>query len=505
MKIRPLLAIIAILSGALVKGQTAYDAFRYSQETLQGSARYMALAGSFGALGGDFSAIVNNPAGAAVFLTSEIGLSANFTNQEVGASLGNGIKKLDQTRFDIDQFGMVFPLNDNREDSDWPRIAFAFNYQKNNDYDQSFNAVGTSNVGLDRYFLYYANGLALSNVSLLDGESIPELYQYLGDELGYGAQQAFLGYQGYVIDPVSNAANETQYLSNALYNTVSHDYFLRSNGAHKKYSFTLSGQYKNRLYLGLSINTHNIKYSQTGDLEEYGYTANSPIEALRFNNELHTLGNGVSVQLGAILRVGSGLRWGISYHSPTWLTLYDETVQFLVADYYDEVGFNSVTVEPNVVNSYPEYELRLPSKTTFSGAYTFGNRGLISVDYTRRNYGNASFQEMGESAYFSSVNQQIQDRYATATRWSVGGEYRMGKLSLRAGYFTESDRIKSVLSGISGYTLGLGYQNGGNVWGLALVDQTENSIQPLYNNGLTNNIKLESQPFQIILSYNFKL
>ena len=257
--------------------------------------------------------------------------------------------------------------------------------------------------------------------------------------------------------------------------------------------------------MGLSINTHNIKYSQTGDLEEYGYTANSPVEALRFNNELHTLGNGLSVQLGAILRVGSGLRWGISYHSPTWLTLYDETVQFLVADYYDEVGFNSVTVEPNVVNSYPEYELRLPSKTTFSGAYTFGNRGLISVDYTRRNYGNASFQEMGESAYFSSVNQQIQDRYATATRWSVGGEYRMGKLSLRAGYFTESDRIKSVLSGISGYTLGLGYQNGGNVWGLALVDQTENSIQPLYNNGLTNNIKLESQPFQIILSYNFKL
>ena len=49
------------------QAQTAYDAFKYSVEAFNGSARYTAMAGSFGALGEIFSAVVDNPAGAAVF------------------------------------------------------------------------------------------------------------------------------------------------------------------------------------------------------------------------------------------------------------------------------------------------------------------------------------------------------------------------------------------------------------------------------------------------------
>ena len=58
------------------------DILRYTRTELKGTARYVAMGGAFNALGGDFSAIKDNPASAAVFLNSEIGLSfSNFENR----------------------------------------------------------------------------------------------------------------------------------------------------------------------------------------------------------------------------------------------------------------------------------------------------------------------------------------------------------------------------------------------------------------------------------------
>ena len=40
-----------------------------------------------------------------------------------------------------------------------------------------------------------------------------------------------------------------------------------------------------------------------------------------------------------------------------------------------------VTLIASGVNFYDEYKLTLPSKSTFSLAYIFGSKGLISLDY----------------------------------------------------------------------------------------------------------------------------
>jgi len=78
-----------------------------------------------------------------------------------------------------------------------------------------FSFLGTNPTNsIDSYFLSFANqngGIALSNLKLLSGETIDDLYQYLGETngLGFEAQQAFLGYQGYVINPVNDTDNNT--------------------------------------------------------------------------------------------------------------------------------------------------------------------------------------------------------------------------------------------------------------------------------------------------------
>ena len=75
--------LISFFTLTALSAQNLEDVLRYSTEDLNGSARYQALGGAFGALGGDLSAITNNPAGSSVFALNEAGgtLSVqSFTN-----------------------------------------------------------------------------------------------------------------------------------------------------------------------------------------------------------------------------------------------------------------------------------------------------------------------------------------------------------------------------------------------------------------------------------------
>ncbi|MEC8248458.1 MAG: aromatic hydrocarbon degradation protein, partial [Bacteroidota bacterium] len=67
------------------------DAVRYSGGDTQGTARFKAMAGAFGALGADISGISINPAGAAIFNTSQGVLSASTKNNQKDALYGGGM------------------------------------------------------------------------------------------------------------------------------------------------------------------------------------------------------------------------------------------------------------------------------------------------------------------------------------------------------------------------------------------------------------------------------
>ena len=59
----------------VAQSQEIKDALRYSQDNLNGTARFQAMSGAFGALGGDFSSIGINPAGSAVFSNNQVGIT----------------------------------------------------------------------------------------------------------------------------------------------------------------------------------------------------------------------------------------------------------------------------------------------------------------------------------------------------------------------------------------------------------------------------------------------
>ncbi|MEC7263778.1 MAG: aromatic hydrocarbon degradation protein, partial [Bacteroidota bacterium] len=203
---------IMVLACTFASAQTIDDVLRYSTENTLGTARFQAMGGAFGALGGDFSALNVNPAGSAVFNFSEIGVTGSNYNRNNDALFGNSTYNNKDNSLELNQVGGVFVFKSNN--SPWKKIALAFNYDMIQNFDNEFYARGNTQVGIDNYFLNFAQGQALGPLRVQQGEYIEEAYLDIGSNMGYAAQQAFLGFQAGIIEPTADDDANTSYFSN---------------------------------------------------------------------------------------------------------------------------------------------------------------------------------------------------------------------------------------------------------------------------------------------------
>ena len=79
MKKHQILTITLILFSFFIKAQNEIDAFRYSSQSMFGTAKSMSLSGAIGSLGGDFSCLSYNPAGLGMYQFTEITFSPSFS------------------------------------------------------------------------------------------------------------------------------------------------------------------------------------------------------------------------------------------------------------------------------------------------------------------------------------------------------------------------------------------------------------------------------------------
>ena len=107
--------------------QSVDEVVRYASEQLNGSARFQAMGGAFGALGGDLSSISNNPAGSSVFALNEAGASIGIQSFSTDANYLGGSSNVEKSSFDINQAGFVLVLTNPA--SKWDKVAFGFNTQ----------------------------------------------------------------------------------------------------------------------------------------------------------------------------------------------------------------------------------------------------------------------------------------------------------------------------------------------------------------------------------------
>jgi len=500
------LLFIGVLSMSYVTAQDISDAVRYSLDEVQGTARFRAMGGAFGALGGDLSAIGINPAGAAIFSRSSASFSVSNLNTNNDINYFNGFSSTSDSKFDLNQLGTVFIFSNTTENSPWRKLALSINYDKLSNFDNHWYAVGDSPNSIDNFFLYHAQELRLDEISALSGETLEDAYASIGSIFGYGHQQAFLGYESYILEPFADTDNNTSYSSNIAPGTFNHDYTYSTSGYNGKLSFNIASQFQNNLYLGLNLNSHFIEYDRTTYLYESNSNAGSLVNEVGFENNLHATGTGFSFQLGAILKLSEEWRAGLAYCSPTWFRINEETTQYLATVRNESGSDITQTIDPNTVNVFPDYKLKTPAKVTGSLAYVFEDKGLISFDYSMKDFGSTKFRPTNDP-YFSSQNSIIDNTLKNASSYKVGGEYRYKQYSFRGGYRFEQSPYEddSLYGDLTGFSLGLGY-NFGNIKLDLAFDQSDRSIKnQFYSVGLTNAANVDSKISNITATLSFNL
>ena len=389
----------------------------FSKETINGTARFNAMSGAFGALGGDMSAIDINPAGAAVFNTSEVAISLYNKKIETDA-LFYGINLTSENEYlNIGQAGgvMVFKTN-NR--SGWSKVALSFNYAVTNDFNNSSVAKGNSG---------YA--------------PITDLY-----------------------DPeVVYSNSEGHYLENY------------TDGKNEKYTFTVASEYNNNLMLGFSLSTHNIEHYQRVLTEEYNSDGIGNTFDISQKQELLTYGDGISLNFGIIAKPDENVRLGLAYQSPIWYALKEEFLEYDVAIYESSTGITSS--DYSGTNGF-DYNLKTPSKLTGSIAYIFNKSGLISLDYIYKNYSNIKLSNGNFTAENQGFKNDLESstELRLGTEWrmdafSLRGGYHYEKNPYKNAYQTDD---------IEGYSLGAGFKFRGGKIDFSYLNSTNTAPYNFY-------------------------
>lgn len=494
--------VLFLLSFSILKAQNVADAVRFSQQDITGTARYKGVSGAFGALGGDLSSINNNPAGSAIFNESTAAVTASVDIYKNDTRYFNGATSTDNSDLNFSQLGGTFILNNNKETSPWRKIAFTLNYDRTANYDNQYTATGSSTSSIDGYFLGNAQGFKLEDLRQQGNESITGAYRDIGNTLGYQAQQGFLGFQGYIIEPTEDNPTNTNYISAIAAGNFDQEFTSTTHGYASKITLNAATQYGERFFFGLNLSSHFIDYTRRTAFSEDNANAGSSVTNVLFRNYLSTLGNGFSFQAGAIYKVSPNLRLGAGYDSPVWYGMDDEVSQSLFTDGAD----GNASVAPDVITVFDRYNFHSPSKYNGSIAYIFENIGFLSFDYSYQDFSNIQFKT-NNTYDFGFQNSSIDQQLQAVSTYRVGGEYRIKQLSLRGGYRFEDSPYKDgfAVGDLSGFSVGLGYAFGSTRLDVTYARDTRNLNPRFYDGGFTNYATIDRTNSSVVATLSFRL
>ncbi len=505
--------------------QNTNDVYQYNISEINGTARYVGTAGSIMAVGADLSAVSDNPAGATGFVSNRLSWSlGGFSKQNSGiynneATYTSELSILSRP-FYTNSWGAVFPFVSTTEK--WNKFVFGITGKNDFHHLNNIEVQGQS-AGMQTaadYFVLQAEGIPTGDLTVYSGESLSGVYQWLGASYGSYAQQAFLAYQGYVIDPVVPDSLNTAYVSNASYSSpLFHKLNTTMRGKKFSTDFFVSGQYEKKLSLGFALSLRTLNYTQTRKFGESGYNTHSILQFMEYETVLESEAEGVQIKLGAMYQVTPQLKFSVAYHSPTWWEMQETTQERLYTEALDVDDLdgdgdfseiNTFDLNPNTKNVFDSYRYVSPGQWFAGISYTMGKYAFISLVYGYRDWRMTRFYDLSEEQfskeYYDYLNGLIQDKFTATHQIRLGGELRLDQWTLRGGLARISSPFVDHPKMYQDYSsLGIGYDFGNFELDLGFIQTGEKYAEQFFPVGLTE--KYETYTFKtrynLTLRYNF--
>lgn len=413
------IAIVAMTASLSSVAQETYENMKVAAEDLNGTARYVGMGGAMEALGADISTISTNPAGVGLMRRSMVGLSFGVVSQQDVTNFSPGNK----TNMSFDQAGFVWSGYD--DDDAW--LNFGFNFHKSRNFDFILSASDGLH-GASQNKLTYAkakNDLLYKSAS--DG----------GPDFNHGYVTC-----NQLDDIYARNLNYFDELGSWFYFNAQ-DYTL--NRAHTgyigEYDLNFSGAVSSKVFLGLTLGIHDVRYNHYGEYTETliasdeDGTYNFP---LTVQDDRTIKGTGYDVKAGVIVRPidDSGFRIGAYVHTPTWYSLKTTNNTAMTDGQYTFTAGESY-----------EYKLYTPWRFGLSLGHTVGNMVALGATYEYTDYSSMDTRYITDSYYDwygdyhdNSSSDNIMNRHADQTLKGVstlklGAEMKpVPEMAVRLGY-----------------------------------------------------------------------
>ena len=413
-KLKYSLAAVISLFALSVAAQETYQDTKMIGNELNGTARYVGMGGAMEALGADVSTIGSNPAGIGLFRNNQVSVSGGFVAQSGETTspkygrLGMKIKG-DKTNASFDQIGFVYVTRTNRNSY----LNVGFNYHKSRNFDQILTAGNSLTTPS------YINGLPISaSQNKLSALKFPYAtkYNWNGVDANYEKEMS----------PIKDA-NGKQIGMDYL-NGTEYLFGQYQKGYIGEYDFNVSGNIKDRIFLGVTIGLHDVHYNSNSY-----YTEN--LERNVFSESWESLritGIGVDFKLGAIFRpiAESPFRVGVYMNTPV---LYDLSLK----------GDNDISMNRDkgqTASANYDYKIYTPWKFGVSLGHTIGKNLALGATYEYADYSRID-NRVNENDYYDSsssdlnMNNNTRAMLKGVSTLKLGVEYKpMKDFSLRLGY-----------------------------------------------------------------------
>lgn len=460
-----LLAVTYTIAG---HAQTAYDAFLFSDNNYEGTARTMAMGNAFTALGGDLGSISINPAGSAVAKYSQFAITPSLTfttNTTQGVSpysdgslpyFENKYKNRN-TAFTIPNFGITFDWETGRK-SGVKNITFGFVANCLNSWNDNVYAAGTNST---TSFMGSMAAGATSNGyfgSELNREDAYDLYSWK-DVVGYqsGMISTFGGYDDQFVGASELIIDNNGSMEIALGGPINQTYGRQVKGRKNEYLINFGVNISDFLFIGANLGITSMSYDYAEYFKEAAVDPSDfeialdngntmYFDRMRYNYDYTVETSGIYGKFGVILTPGAGLRIGAAIQTPTATTIDEEW------HHSGETKFNGLGYDSSASSPYgsDRYSFREPWKANFGIAYTVGQFAVISADYEMCDYSTMKFVRDGFTdgrEYFEDLNNDIKTIYGIANTFRLGAEMKLGQLAIRGGYGHTTSPEKANLDG----------------------------------------------------------
>ena len=234
----------------------------YDNISSLGTARYSAMAGSMGALGGDASVLNTNPAGLGVFITDDVSASLAINSNKSTASLAGKSTSQNTSKVTLGSTNGVLSFQ-TKENSAWKFVNVGINYVTQNVSDK-LQSPGNANI---------------TQAIIPQGQTSPSDYNI---------------FEGH------------------LYKTIGH---------RSKLNLGIGGNYDNKIYIGAAVNFSSVNIEQYDEVKVSSLNTRTSKYFTKQNTPYIEEGDGFSLSLGVIGKLSNAVRLGAAIESPTWYSI----------------------------------------------------------------------------------------------------------------------------------------------------------------------------------------